>query len=117
MTQQHTPGPWTYHFEEPNRDWVLIMAGGPKGKIIANVNTQSCPDIDSAPLFRVMPAKANANLIAAAPDMYEALEMIHEAFIKGEIRFTKQRRSDLDPYHPANTKMSVALAKARGEPQ
>lgn len=56
-------------------------------------------------------------LLAAASDMYEALEMIHEAFIKGEIRFTKQRWSDLDPYHPANTKMSVALAKARGEPQ
>lgn len=55
--------------------------------------------------------EANTNLIAAAPELYEALKAIRDAFIKGEIKFTKVRQADKDPYHPANIKMSAALAK------
>lgn len=69
---QFTPGPWSYHLEEPSREWALVMAGGKGGQIVANVNSKSCPDSTSAPAFRAMPAEANAKLIAASPDLLEA---------------------------------------------
>lgn len=51
-------------------------------------------------------------LLAAAPEMYEALNLIHAAIVNGELKWTKPRRADSDPYHPANIAMSAALAKA-----
>lgn len=53
--------------------------------------------------------------MAAAPELLEALEAINEAFLKGEIKFTKKRQADSDPYHPANIKMHAAIAKAKIE--
>uniref|UniRef100_A0A6H1ZWL1 Uncharacterized protein n=1 Tax=viral metagenome TaxID=1070528 RepID=A0A6H1ZWL1_9ZZZZ len=57
----------------------------------------------------------NARLLAAAPDMLEALKLIEKAFFDGDIKFTKKRRADSDPYHLANTKMCAAIARAEGE--
>lgn len=51
----------------------------------------------------------------AAPLMLAALEAIQEAFVNGEIKFTKVRQADSDPYHPANVKLAVAIAAARGQ--
>ena len=73
MDTKHTPLPWTYQFEQGN-DWGLITAGK-SGPIIANVNSESCPDIQSAPCFRVMPKEANAAFIChAVNNHYELLE-------------------------------------------
>ena len=74
MTQetQHTPAPWTIHADTDG--WPLVMSGGVAGRIVANVNPQSCPDESSAPAFVAMPCEANARLIAAAPELLEALE-------------------------------------------
>jgi hypothetical protein len=58
--------------------------------------------------------RTDAALIAAAPEMFEALCAIREGFKNGSIKFTRCRKSDLDPYHPANTKMCAAIAKAEG---
>ncbi len=70
----HTPGPWASHpSDQP--DWWLVTAKS--GRIVANVNCESCPDTDSAPAFVKMPAPANARLIAAAPELLAALELIH----------------------------------------
>ena len=70
---KHTPGPWSYYFEG---EWALVMAGGKAGNIVANVNSESCPNQSSAPAFVQMPAEANARLIAAAPDLLATLEDI-----------------------------------------
>lgn len=111
ISAQHTPGPWTYHFEEPSREWALVMSGGKAGQIVANVNTKSCPDRASAPAFSVMPAEANARLIAAAPELLAALEKIQVAFAfysddsKSELRETIAR---IQPIYRA------AIAKAEG---
>ena len=51
----------------------------------------------------------------AAPDLLEALQTIQRGFADGSIQFTKKRQSDSDPYHPANTLMCTALAKAAGQ--
>ena len=72
MKTQHTPGPWTIHADTDG--WPLVMSGGVAGRIVANVNPQSCPDESSAPAFVAMPCEANARLIAAAPELLEALE-------------------------------------------
>ncbi len=69
----HTPGPWEY------ADFGLIVGPGPEGIhadiYIAEISTED----DEG---RVAPAEqltANANLIAAAPELLEALERVLEA--------------------------------------
>lgn len=57
------------------------------------------------------PAPADP-VISAARELYEALKAIEAGFQDGSIRFTKRRSSDDDPYHPANSLMCSALAKA-----
>lgn len=73
MKTKHSPAPWTMHREDPASEWLLIMSGGPAGRIVANVNAESCPDISSAPAFVQMPQDANGRLIAAAPELLAAL--------------------------------------------
>ena len=72
---KYTPGPWAFDWEDDNRTWAIVKS--PTGKIVANVNTESGPYI--APLVSdKMPAQANAQLISAAPDLFEALKIILE---------------------------------------
>ena len=52
-------------------------------------------------------AEANAHLIAAAPDMFEALEEFREYVIKNSRGLTH--------HNPIWVKVAEALAKARGE--
>ena len=54
----HTPGPWSYSQESVDPEWWIVTIKG--GLIVANVNAHLCQ-------------VANARLIAAAPDMLEAL--------------------------------------------
>ncbi len=42
-----------------------------------------------------------------------ACEAIEEALAKGELKFTHKRRSDSEPYHPANVALHKALQQAR----
>lgn len=69
---KHAPGPWSFSWESEKREWAIVTAQG--GSIVANVNTESGPDAQSAPAMRIMPADANARLISAAPDLLEALK-------------------------------------------
>lgn len=72
---QHTPGPWRYLVEAFDDSWAIIVdkAGG----IVANVNSETGPDANSAPAMRQMPMRANGHLIVAAPDMLAALELVY----------------------------------------
>ena len=65
--------------------------------------------------------EANANLIAAAPDLYEALEAIRQINwmdglkgLDGPTSFA-ERQSAIEAVHKAKTIARAALAKARGE--
>lgn len=71
MSEQHTPAPWGWKWETEKRKWAIVTDS--TGGIIANVNTETGPDALSAPATRKMPAEANVRLIAAAPEMLNAL--------------------------------------------
>lgn len=104
QTAQHTPGPWKFYRDE---------------RYIESENANLRGDYDHVCDFRTDLAgnvnEANARLIAAAPDLLAALQAIHAGFMDGSIKWAKKRQADSDPYHPANTAMSIALAKVRGE--
>lgn len=74
MNSRHTHGPWSI---EHDSEWPMVMAGG---KIVANVNPESFY-AGVADLIE-MPAEANARLIAAAPELLEALDAMERHFIR-----------------------------------
>ena len=80
----HTPGPWTIS------GWAIRMSGGHK---LAN--------------FDMMPDKANARLIAAAPELLEACEATLDAL-------TELIGADYD-LTGEQAKLRAAIAKAKGE--
>lgn len=94
---KHTPGPWTANFNDYTKPYVEILNGDnlviaqiPDGEIIRGDTT----------ILGIENIEANIDLIAAAPDMYEALSFVckecdHECYERCPVR--------------------VALRKARGE--
>lgn len=87
---KHTPGPWTAHdhnvmreFGDDPKDWIgyawVEHGGDARGKFqgkVADLDRRR----DGSEEFRVM-AAADARLIAAAPDLLEALRMM---LVQGE---------------------------------
>ena len=101
-----TPGPWTFDWEDDNRTWAIVKS--PTGKIVANVNTESGPDI--APLVSdKMPAQANAQLISAAPDLFEALKKAIDALERADDSF------GVPGLHGIINEADAAIRKAEGE--
>ncbi len=96
---QHTPGLWYVEGTNPPR-------------IYANEGMDIICQCDSAGEMSKKQELANARLIAAAPELLEALQTVSKGFADGSIKFTKKRQADNDPYHPANVLMCTALAKA-----
>ena len=87
-----TPGPWTF---EGRTIYALEEAGWRRGEPVmrnrfdCSVQGPFCPDAEK---------QANAHLIAAAPDLYDALDYLLN-----------------DDTHDAREQARAALAKARGE--
>lgn len=110
MSGQHTPGPWIVHSDPKDSRWPLVMAGSSAGRIVANVNPESCPDTTSAPAFVQMPASANARLIAAVPDLLEAANAFSE--------LARERELELGCLSPEMARVvrqtRAAIAKATG---
>ena len=105
MTSKHTPGPWEIRYK--NGDTHLYMAG----------RSQMC-DMTYYPWTPENPA--DWVLIAAAPDMYEALKEILEHFepIAGDLAcHNPQDFAQREAEEAAVRKAKAALAAARGEPQ
>jgi len=77
----HTPGPWVFSKSEPS-GWGLIVDS--HENIIANVNTETGPDIP--PLVSTkMPCTGNGEIMAAAPDMLAALLAFEKAAHLGNV--------------------------------
>lgn len=69
MTNKHTPGPWSYEGEfVPEKGFRRSRVAA--STLIAEVYSTAFGDIENE--------KANAELIAAAPEMKDALIGIHE---------------------------------------
>lgn len=96
---EHTQGPWNAPLLY-GETTGLIWAGEPYGGVIANVLQLAKKDFGTT--------TANAQLIAAAPEMLEALETAAEYFVSFP---------DLldDKQLPIAEEIFAALVKARGE--
>jgi len=91
---KHTPGPWQTDQAEHDAPYQDIRIHAGKGSIC-------CVWIDDAPLHDYnAEQRANARLIAAAPELLEALRWTARA---------------LHAEHPAAIKARAAIAKATGE--
>ena len=94
----HTPGPWATHKTEgnggniPDRLEIVGPEEGRKRSLIASIYG-----------FKLPEGQANARLIAAAPELYEALVNLMDFLFHGK----KDRQMIL--------RARAALAKARGE--
>ena len=96
---KHTPGPWTATYDSQLRalteiynaeDRILVAVLPDRGTV------EAMPEIE-----------ANANLIAAAPDMYEALECACDKYCIGYAGDSLVKCEDCI--------IRIALRKARGE--
>jgi hypothetical protein len=98
MTAQHTPGPWRVGPRQdiPEGQHVLIMAG--QGGSSWGVATVKLYDMRDAEI-----QSANARLIAAAPELLAALELMLNTYNWTGITSEAQRAA------------RAALAKARGQ--
>lgn len=92
---KHTPGPWHIGVRQPNSDKFIY---GQDGSEVANCDMlTNFHDVNLA----------NARLIAAAPDMLEALEKA-ASILEDEYQTTDCR-------HPSKTGLYAVIAKAKGE--
>ena len=98
----HTPGPWATHKTEgnggniPDRLEIVGPEEGRKRSLIASIYG-----------FKLPEGQANARLIAAAPELFEALEAAYMVLGPQKSRFKD--------YVDAVTLARAALAKARGD--
>ena len=90
-----TPGPWKVldHTKEPPTQEILCIAE--TGFALECEPFESISDVD----------RANANIMAAAPDLLEALEEIVEDYDEYPMGF----------YRDVIEKAQAAIAKARGQ--
>ena len=74
MTAQHTPGPWSVKPEEVDRAYIRVRGTHLGGRFkIANVLT---PNYEGSHPREADETRANAHLIAAAPDLLAALQVM-----------------------------------------
>lgn len=100
MSTKFTPGPWT---EDISRSCVV----GPLGVTVAHCGQAMTSCADGSYWIRAEESSANAHLIAAAPELYAALQACCEEAFDTETttaRMVEIRRT-----------ARAALAKARGE--
>lgn len=94
---KHTPGPWEVRKNEP---WVIAKAYG-NMKSVVHLNL---------PIEQSEEQRANARLIAAAPDLLEALELMLDRF-----RDTEGSHGQWEEEATENAR--AAIAKATGGEQ
>ena len=98
-----TPGPWRVALDHSREDWCLIW--GPETEHIASVWW------NESATTKAVTRKANAALIAAAPELYEALDWIlarHEVLYDRLKSRGDTSQADLEAMNSAR----AAIAKA-----
>ena len=97
-----TPGPWEIEEDLFDHDWAI---SAPKWGALARVVAEMDDDGTGKSWTKSETGEANAHLIAAAPDLYYALDCI--------LKELPTKRDWLDPVTEAMAKQ--ALKAARGE--
>ena len=106
---KHTPGPW--------RKQGNIIFGNAIGTSVCKLYTQHIPNEKSG----AVEERANAQLIAAAPDMLEALEIVFELIDSGQLvrDISKDHESDFSlkmlKFVPKLQLINKAITKANGD--
>jgi len=119
-----TPGPWEY---VPGTEHHGPYVSGPWGGDVCDCYTISQPTLLSTAnggpskpvLFQAECAEANAALIAAAPDLYEALERARDQFKFYAISHMAKDPPDVEKAKTNRDMFEMceaALSKARAEP-
>jgi hypothetical protein len=76
-TSQHTPGPWTIRGGENGLDYFPNpQIDGPNGLSVAHATQRTCITRDAHLSITEEQAMANAHLIAAAPELLAALQVV-----------------------------------------
>ena len=96
METKWTPGPWRYDRTNGSPTTGEHMIAGAKPGYLAEVRDCGSGDV-----------RANAHLIAAAPDLYAALERT--------LNFIANTESEMGETLPCGDVARAAIAKARGE--
>jgi hypothetical protein len=91
IPEAHTPGPWAYHDKAA---YGLAITTG-------NIAAQNIASVQAYVGLTHTQARANARLIAAAPDMFAALR-------------AAEQQLDYGQYDAAQDILRAAIAKAEG---
>ena len=97
MSKHHTPGPWTYKLDEDCRNLSVTTAYAPT-EIVGGCGCCDSPWVS---------CEADARLIAAAPELLEALEKI--------VRMFEGADDTVWAVEDYRQKARAAIAKAKGE--
>lgn len=114
---KYTPGPWVYCTDK-YCDWGTVM-NRDKNAVIANANSPGVGEVerDKARKDGYDPYESNARLIAAAPELLEALDALIESPIvsgmSAAILNEAVLKNVISPFDNAKS----AIAKAKGEQQ
>jgi hypothetical protein len=108
--EKFTPGPWTATRSDPNEGadvwWITGTVAKMSGNAETDVATVCGGKMDGK-------SEANANLIAACPELYEALDKLMKRYMdlvsSGDCGFWDPAKE------PETIAAGDALAKARGE--
>ena len=100
MTEQHTPGPWRW-VPQPDYSWQYQDLMSASGEVV--LSGEEAPDPSGIEI-----SHANARLIAAAPELLDALEALI-AYAAQEIGLDPEECVG-GPFAPAR----AAIAKVRG---
>jgi hypothetical protein len=98
-----TPGPWFIDWEPVGDEDVGVTGYEPSGHFVHGE--------PHSPNYVYLDRSANAHLIAAAPDLYEALDAVLQQYWPDDFPSDPIQFGVDHPAHMAR----VALAKARGE--
>jgi len=109
MTNKHTPGPWVYESRSGNHpknysEWGRNGLWGPDGEFILGGGEGWDSEFEG-------PGDEDARLIAAAPELLEALEALKGLRVNGS-EFTCFLYKENEELH---NKFYDAIKKARGE--
>jgi len=114
---KHTPGPWDWVEDRANGGFSGLV--GPDGLEVLFPNTRNEGDTGAA-WFEDFPSEANARLIAASPDLLEALKAAQTALAMIVSPLSIEATTTLDAYtHALNAEQAAraAIAKATGVEQ
>lgn len=104
---KHTPGPWKIEIERVNDIITVHRVMSEKGRLVATIYQGDSKETGS---LRLSSELRNAQLIAAAPDMLEALETLTAIVGLTAIKYENQKEVLQEAYNIA----IAAIKKAKG---